>query len=160
MSISPTQSKELHKIDGVSKLNRNIKIRTKQEIQSHLNDSLTALETNIFNYNNGDQTAWLAIATQLHVLLCNKIEGFALIERVIHNFSLHPLLIEMSGKETLFLMSAPGIEVKNGKIKLKLFDFSKSAIPLGLWLKQTIMIMNYRGQGSSNYHRGTYPRSI
>jgi hypothetical protein len=133
------------KIDEAAKLIKTVKLRTQQEFRDHVNKSIGALETNIINHNNGDQTAWLSITSQLYILLCDNIGGQVLIERVIPNFSLHPLLCDLSDKnpeDWIICDDTKKHSGPDGVIRIELFNLKKDKIPLEKWLKQVIFIFN------------------
>jgi hypothetical protein len=123
------------------------KRRSQQEFMDHLILCLDTIDKNIEYYKNGDHTAWLSIASQLHIVLCDKNKGLTLVERVIPNISLHPLLSDLSNHAGKYILSTPRMRFNKDGICIDLFDKKKPKIYLEQWLKQTIAILNIGDRG-------------
>ncbi len=135
------------KFEQARKLIQTVKQRTQQEFRDHLYKSLEVLEKNVINFKKGDQTAWLTIGAQLYILLCDKSKGPVLTERVIPNFSLHPLLSDLSHQEGKYLLYTTKMVFRPDGITLELFNLKNPKIPLGKWLQQTVAILNIGEKG-------------
>lgn len=119
--------------------------RQQDEYRDHLALVLDALEINLEAYKNGRVGGWLAISTQLYILLVDPSRGQPLITRLLADFTLHPInKPDISRKPTKYLLHFSREVV---------FDKTKPKLPLKDWLDQTLDVLHINTSGKS---KGVY----
>ena len=109
--------------------------------RTQLEEQLESLDLNIQAYRHGRTAGWLAVPNRLYILLCRGKRAAPLAPKVIPDFSLHPLLHDMSPEREEYLLKLPTVLFDNQGFELQLFDLEQRRIPLSKWLSQTVAIL-------------------
>ena len=117
--------------------------RKPQEFIDQIHLLLNSLEILIAADKNGEPGAWLPVPGVLWVLLCDTDGGRrpTLIDTVIPDFSLHPLLHDASKEPGEYLLYVSGMEWDQHRFDFTPFDPSQPRIPLAQWLEQTVAVL-------------------
>ena len=128
--------------------------RSPKEFQEHLQTSLEAIDVNARAYHDGADAGWLAVSTQLYVLLCDRSRGQTLIERTIPSLVLSPLKMEDPKKKKVgYLLHLPGFSTGPDGFQWNLFDHTAAKIPIANWLDQTVAVLSIKENGKN---KGVY----
>ena len=121
--------------------------RTRQEIRQHLEEVLDFLQLNLGAYHSGRRSAWLALPAQLFILLCDPSARPPLVQKVIPDFSLHPLRVDPSKRGARYKIYLPRIRFGPHGLATELFDLTQPRMPLSEWLDQTVAVLNIGDSG-------------
>jgi len=121
---------------------------TDSERHTRLLDAIGAVEINIDAYLNGKRPGWLAVGSQLFILLCDPNPSSSLIGALLPHIAFLPLSTQIlqpkSKDDETWLMHSPApVHFEPGRITVELFDSSKAKMPMGRWLRQVIGVHNY-----------------
>ncbi|MGV8075061.1 MAG: hypothetical protein AB2L11_10960 [Syntrophobacteraceae bacterium] len=114
--------------------------------------AVEAIEINVEAYLNGRRAGWLAVASQLFILLCDPNPHSSLIRTLLPDAAFYPLATQIqrarNKDDVAWLMHSPApMHFEPGKVTVVLFDLSKPKIPFKKWLKQVIGVHNYEDEG-------------
>jgi hypothetical protein len=116
--------------------------RSKDELVNGFKQSLKVIQINLDAYNQGIPEGWIAIATQIYKLLCDKMGKNALALHVFPDLKLHPMRVKTDSSEKVWLSFPFRIQkTPSGPRYGDIFDETQDKIPLLDWLGQTIIVV-------------------
>lgn len=137
--------------DTVSLKNKKIPV-TLLDMTKMLHDSIDAIQINVDAYLTGRKAGWLAVGSQIYVLLCDPNPKSSLLGKLIPSIKFYPVTTQIDRPKnkddvTWILHSPAPVHFDEGNISVELFNTSKPKLPMIKWLKQVIGVHNFEDKG-------------
>lgn len=124
--------------------------RQTDDYTQHIKQCVEVIRINLEACLQGKDAASITISTQLFKLLCDKKGGQRLIERVVTDFSLHPIRGAQPNPKMSYLLFFPwSISYTDNTMVFEVFDKNEPKIHVVKWLEQILFISSIEEEGVS-----------